>query len=165
MKHCYKCLTFKLPTEFGNNKSRKDGLSDECKPCKRQQDREYAARNRKSAQIRASEWYYSNHEYALKRNKINSKKWRKKNPDKHCARQNLRRANKLKATPAWLTEEHKFQIACKYSLAAMLSKNTEEQYHVDHIVPLKGKTICGLHVPWNLQVIPAQENLRKSNKI
>lgn len=165
MKHCYKCLTFKLPTEFGKNKARKDGLSDECKPCKRQQDRNYAAKNREAARIKASEWYYSNHEYALKRSKIYGEKWRKKNPDKHCARQNRRRANKLNATPSWLTESHKLHIACKYSLAAMLSKNTEEQYHVDHIVPLKGKTVCGLHVPWNLRVIPAQENLRKSNKI
>jgi hypothetical protein len=165
MKHCWKCSLSKPEIDFGVNKSKPDGLATECKPCKRQQDREYAAQNREVAKQRASEWYYANKEYALNRNKLGSERWRKANPDKHCARQNLRRANKLKATPMWLTELHKVQIACKYSVAAMLSKNTEEQYHVDHIVPLKGKTVCGLHVPWNLQVIPAQENLRKSNKI
>ena len=165
MKHCYKCLKFKLPTEFGNNKSKLDGLATECRECKRHQDRDYAARNRAAAKQRASEWYYKNYEYALQRNKVNGERWRKENPDKHCARQNRRRALKLNATPTWLTESHNLHIQCKYSLAKMLSKETGIQYHVDHIIPLKGKTVCGLHVPWNLRVIPALDNLRKSNKI
>ncbi len=81
------------------------------------------------------------------------------------AREAFRRAQKLKATPPWLTKEHKKQIENLYKLREKLTVKTGIIHHVDHIVPLINKNVCGLHVPWNLRVIPGLENLKKSNKV
>jgi 5-methylcytosine-specific restriction endonuclease McrA len=76
-----------------------------------------------------------------------------------------RRAKKLQATPIWLTTEQKEQIKLIYAEANRLTKSTNIAYHVDHIVPLNNDTVCGLHVPWNLQVLKAVDNIVKSNKL
>jgi hypothetical protein len=77
----------------------------------------------------------------------------------------LRVSRNKQATPKWLTKEHKQQIVNMYELMRDCRTVTGEDYHVDHIVPLRGENICGLHVPWNLQVLPAYVNINKSNSI
>jgi hypothetical protein len=74
------------------------------------------------------------------------------------------RARKLKSQPSWLSKEQKKHIADIYAHAKDCERVSGEKYHVDHIIPLKGKTVCGLHVPWNLQVLPADLNTQKSNQ-
>jgi hypothetical protein len=75
------------------------------------------------------------------------------------------RSVSLLSTPEWLDAGHWAEMEAEYALSLWCSEVMGEKYHVDHIVPLKGKKVCGLHVPWNLQVIPAVENRRKKNKL
>ena len=165
MKYCYKCKSCKSIDLFNSNKSRKDGLADECRDCKRQQDKNYAARHREEAKKRAFDWYHSNKERIKEKRSIYGSNWKRLNKDKNCANSNRYRARKLNATPVWLTEEQHRQIESFYWLAKLQNELTDECYHVDHIIPLKGKTVCGLHVPWNLQILAAKDNLSKSNKV
>jgi len=78
---------------------------------------------------------------------------------------NARRRRNREATPTWLTKEQKDSIKQLYIEAQKLTKLTGVRYEVDHIIPLTNDSVCGLHVPWNLQVIPKLENLKKANKI
>ena len=96
---------------------------------------------------------------------LQSKIYYNKNKYRYLAAAAKRKARKLQATPEWLTASQEAEIIQLYKKAKELENITGNKYHVDHIVPLQGKNVCGLHVPWNLQIIPAEENLRKSNKM
>lgn len=105
-----------------------------------------------------------------------TREWTKANPEKKRAMdaafkeankalvtsyKAARRARVLRATPSWLTPEHWVQIRAVYAEAERLTRETGIEHEVDHIVPLQGKTVCGLHVPWNLRAIPAVQNNRR----
>lgn len=70
----------------------------------------------------------------------------------------------MNRTPAWLTDFDRLKIKCIYSVAAMLTRENKEEWTVDHIIPLQGKLVSGLHVPNNLQVMRGSENYAKINK-
>ena len=72
-----------------------------------------------------------------------------------------RRASKIQATPIWF---NKFEVDEIYNKAKQLTAITGISYHVDHIIPLHSKIVCGLHCTSNLRVIPAHENIAKGNR-
>lgn len=157
-KHCIKCLVDKPLTEFNPDRNLKDGRKNTCKTCLNSYRKAY---------------YYKTHEgtleyqrsrYDRERETLRKRKWYSENRGTVNAAVSRRRAAKVQATPTWLSEGDLEAIRTEYSLAAWCSEVMGTSYHVDHVVPLRGKSICGLHVPWNLQVIPASDNIIKSNK-
>ena len=98
--------------------------------------------------------------------KTNARKYKRSNEkvDKYPYKVRKKREIALRnATPEWLTEEHKDQIRELYRDAQDLRWLNEESLHIDHIIPLQGKNVSGLHVPWNLQILTSSKNLEKSN--
>ena len=97
------------------------------------------------------------------RQKEYAKAYSKQHRAKRTGLERKRQASKLSRTPAWLTDFDKLHMECLYQVAAMRTGESGYSWHVDHILPMQGKTVSGLHVPSNLRVIPATENLRKNN--
>jgi 5-methylcytosine-specific restriction endonuclease McrA len=95
---------------------------------------------------------------------ISAASWAKANRGKLNAKRAKRRSVKLQATPKWLTEKHHQDMEDTYVLARELQWLSEEKLEVDHIIPLQGKDVSGLHVPWNLQILPKSMNRSKGNR-
>ena len=115
---------------------------------------------REGNKLRAKEWRERNKEQA--RDNVN--KWHKENPEKSSSYKAKYRYSRMKATPSWLTEEQLESMTKLHEYCRELEKLIPEKYHVDHIIPLQGKNVCGLNVPWNLQILEAKANIRKGNK-
>jgi len=104
---------------------------------------------------------YVNHTQEIK---DNTKTWRKNNPVKVLSYTRASQTKRKLRYPKWLTKDDRWMIEQAYELAATRTKMFGFPWHVDHIIPLQGTVVSGLHTPYNLQVIPGADNVRKANK-
>lgn len=188
MKICKKCKIEKSTSDFYKAKSNKDGLNSLCKKCYYKKNkkyvqenrekvnkskREWKSKNKESTKLSFKKWYEKNTKdengyYSVKkeeikeRRKIASSKYIKKNREKLTAKEAMRRASKIQATPEWCECE---KIEILYKKCKELSKLTGLKYHVDHIIPLNHSKVCGLHVWENLQILEESLNFKKNNKL
>lgn len=158
------------------NPNQSNKLECYCKFCKhRLNKKKYYQKNKSHINQRHQIWAnknqvkvknYNKQYYLRNKEKIDkrNKEWAKNNPAKHNAINMNRLALKLKATPKWLTKTQLKEIEQFYIQAYEMTQETGIQYEVDHIIPLKGYNINGLHVPWNLQIITKTENISKGNR-
>jgi hypothetical protein len=159
MKCCTKCKKTKPLELFGKDKHKKSGYTSRCKECMAEDARKYRASDVEKSRSIAKKYRERN----LDKERTRYNRYNKENPEVRAHHAALRRAKTKKATPAWLTKAQEGDIKKMYALAKKFEELCNIRYHVDHIVPLAGKDICGLHVPWNLQILPASVNLAKSN--
>lgn len=166
MKQCSLCCLVKDLIDFSPDKRRHDGVYSSCKKCcadkashsRKESPEKYRASVRKSA--------LKNYKNILNKNNL----YRKNNPEKVTKwKKNDRKNNKVRiladnaSRRSLLKNKNTVEILQMYALRDFyISMSLGEQFHVDHIIPLsKG----GEHVIENLQVIPAIDNLRKSNSL
>ena len=95
---------------------------------------------------------------------MQKREYRQANKGKIIALAAARKKHIKQRTPIWVDADERWMFKEVYDLAAQRTKMTGFAWHVDHIIPLQGKTVSGLHVMANLQVIPGVENIRKKNK-
>jgi hypothetical protein len=145
-----------------------------CANCKLEADREYRAANAAAIAAKKKAWKLRNAEHVAAKDR----RYADENPDKRAAararweaanpgvstaaKANNRLARK-KRVPTWLTEDDRWIIAQAYELAQLRTERFGFAWHVDHIIPLNGKKVSGLHVPNNIRVIPGAVNMRKHN--
>jgi 5-methylcytosine-specific restriction endonuclease McrA len=120
--------------------------------------RRYYEKNREAVIARASA-------RPAEEKRRNRAEYKDRNVDVVRADTSVRKRRHREATPSWLTKDERLQMRNLYVQARKMTELTRERYVVDHIVPLRGDSVCGLHVPWNLRVITQDENLKKSNKL
>jgi hypothetical protein len=170
---CARCKASKPTQAFTPRPSRKRGYHSFCKPCvaaatkvSAAQDREaYLARRKASYAARAArerpkaiDRYHANRDAHM----ASTAAWKRENPDKIRVYNRERKARKARATPLWAD---KTAMRVLYEEAVKLSVETGIEHHVDHVVPLRSKLVCGLHVETNMRVITKALNVSKRNRL
>ena len=136
--------------------------------------RKWLEANRGTHNLRVRRWQANNQEKVKADRKIwelanpdkvaaKTKRWRERNPEKYTAAAVASVARRAKRAPKWLTKDDQWLMAQFYDVAKLRTKATGEIWEVDHILPLRGASVSGLHVPANLQVILKSENRAKRN--
>ncbi len=178
-KLCTKCKNFKGITFFYMRSDKPHLYMSHCKECiitqnnSQAKNSNYAQRyyvkekrkvaresNKKAISQYQAKWRKEKKELI----KATRAKWEKENRAWCTAKNAKRRARKKQACPTWLTKAQHEEMKDMYKQAKELEAIFfNKKFHVDHIVPLQGKDVCGLHVPWNLQILTAEENAAKGN--
>ena len=170
-KVCKVCSESKELTEFGKKAGGRLGVNTICKPCvnaSRDNDEYRAKRSAMHKAYTMGEEAKASRVISLAKYnksdkaKANSKRWRQgagKSVDQ--ANHAKRRAAKLQRTVSWANPE---AIKAIYAECVQLTIDTGIAHHVDHRIPLQGKTVSGFHHEDNLQILTASENCSKSNK-
>lgn len=152
MSKLYKCTVCSKKKQLNFFYLRKNGAIGEykCKDC---------------IIIKRREKYISDYDNVRAINNKAVSEFQKRNPYKNSAKVAKYKSDKLNRVPKWITEEELRAIRKLYKLASTLTKLTGTKYEVDHIIPLRGETVSGLHVLSNLRVISKHENAIKGNKL
>lgn len=163
-KVCFCCKETKTTSDFFKDASRTDGLSSSCKICKTAQIKK--SNLKMSEQRRKNKNLYNKKYKEINKEKVKEyhKKKQKEKRAYYTAKQKERELAKKQQIPSWVDSEELFLIHEVYDLARLRTKVTNIKWQVDHIVPLQGKLVRGLHTINNLQVIPAKINQSKGNK-
>jgi hypothetical protein len=152
-KVCSACKLEKPHSDFYGHTYSKDGYHNQCKAC----IKIYRDSNKERQKQYKKDWDKTNKEYLKEFFKAHYQA----NKTAYRAKGAKYRASQLRATPSWA------DLSCIkdfYECALAFRLYTGKEYHVDHIVPLQGKTVCGLHCEANLQVLPSVENVSKGNR-
>lgn len=178
-KKCSRCKEEKDKSCFNKLTYAKDGLSYKCRLCAKNEKAEDWRKNPEKRKSAVKKWREQNIEKARhgertrtnrwnnenrKRRREITKAWFEKNPGIKAMYDAERRVALLRQTIP-LNDEQINEIIEIYRKAKELSSKTGITHHVDHIIPLRAKNCSGLHVPWNLQIITAEENYKKNNSI
>lgn len=157
MKNCTKCNLLKSLDGFYKRKRSKDGRESFCKECRLSHNRKWILDNKDKHSELVNSWYVKNKETHI----ASSKKWYAENKHRKLATVTARKMRCKRATPVWA---NKHAIINIYAKAKQISAETGIPHDVDHIIPLRGKTVSGLHVPENLQILKSADNKRKAAK-